>query len=74
MNETLKTTAKQMLKNLLSQCTEPQQMIFKRMYSHDNLELQINEVVDKLPDDKIDWAITQCEQTVEKNSNPAKPK
>lgn len=58
-----------MLKDLLAQCTEKQQMLFKRMYSHENLELPINEVVDQMPDDKIDWAVTQCERTVEKNNS-----
>ena len=67
MNETLKNTAKEMLKNLLAQCTEPQQLMFKRMYCHENLDLPINEAVDQMEDDKIDWAITQCEKTVLKN-------
>jgi hypothetical protein len=67
MNETLKSAAKEILKGLLAECTEGQQMMFKRMYSHNNLELPINEVVDKLPDSKIDWAISQCENTVNKN-------
>ncbi len=67
MNETLKTAAKDILKNLLSQCTEPQQFMFKRMYCHKNLDLPINEAVDQMPEDKINWAITQCEKTVEKN-------
>jgi hypothetical protein len=38
MNETLKNAAKTILKELLAQCTEGQQMMFKRMYSHNNLE------------------------------------
>ena len=67
MNETLKTTAKQILKDLLSQCTEGQQTMFKRMYCHKKLELPINDAVDKMADDKIDWAITQCERSVAKN-------
>jgi hypothetical protein len=67
VNQTLKNAAKVILKDLLSQCTEGQQFIFKRMYSSKNLTLPINEVVDQMPDDKLDWAITQCEQTVNKN-------
>lgn len=57
-----------MLKDLLSQCTEPQQMLFKRMYCHKNLELPINEAVDQMDESKVDWAITQCERTVGKNN------
>ena len=68
MNETLKNTAKEILKNLLSQCTDGQKHMFKRMYSHKNLELPINDAVDQMADDKIDCAIGQCERTVEKNN------
>lgn len=67
MNQTLAKEGKRILKNLLSQCTEGQKLMFKRMYSHNNLELSIYEVVDIMDDDKIDCAITQCEKTVEKN-------
>lgn len=66
-NETLKNAAKEILKGLLAECTEGQQLMFKRMYCHKNLELPINEAVDQMADDKIDWAITQTERTVEKN-------
>lgn len=72
MNETLKSTAKEMLKELLAECTDGQQLMFKRMYCHRNLELPINEVVDQMPDDKIDWAMTQVERTVEKNKTQIK--
>ena len=48
MNDTLKNTAKEMLKELLAQCTEPQQMMFKLMYCHKNLELPINDAVDQM--------------------------
>jgi hypothetical protein len=37
------------------------------MYCHKNLELPINDAVDQISDDKIDWAITQCERSVVKN-------
>ena len=67
MNETLKETAKQFLKDLLSECTEVQQTMFKRMYCHKTLDLPINDAVEQMADDKIDWAITQCERSVQKN-------
>lgn len=68
-NESLIMAGKQMLKDLLSQCTEPQQHMFKRMYCHKNLDLPINEAVDQMGESKIDNAISQCERTVEKNNN-----
>lgn len=66
MNETLKAAAKKILKDLLADCTESQHLVFKRLYSHKNLELPINDVVDQMPDDKLDWAITQVERTISK--------
>jgi len=59
------------LKELLQECTESQHMNFKRMYSHKALDIPINEAVDKMADDKIDWAICQCETTVKKNKTSA---
>lgn len=66
-SETLINTARQILKDLLAQCTEEQQLFFKRMYSHKNLELHINDAVDQMDTEKIDWAIRQVERTIEKN-------
>ena len=31
-----------------------------------NLDLPINDVVDNMDSDKMDWAITQCERTLNK--------
>ena len=36
------------------------------MYSHQNLELPINDVVNNMDPSKMDWAITQCETTINK--------
>ncbi len=69
MNKSLSNAGKGMLKELLAQCTEPQQLLFKRMYCHTNLDATIDEAVDQMDEFKIDWAITQCEKTVEKNLN-----
>jgi len=66
MNKTLEEFTRKELKKLLLQCTEPQQHIFKRMYSHKNLELPIEEVVDNMESDKLDWALTQVENTITK--------
>ena len=65
-NTTLNNITRKMLKHLLEKCTNSQQLLFKRMYSHDNLELNINEVVDNMDDDKLEWAFTQVEKTLNK--------
>lgn len=66
MNKAISNFARQQLKDGLAQCNDQQQMIFKRMYSHENLDRPINEVVDIMPDDKLDWAMQQVERTLTK--------
>jgi hypothetical protein len=68
MNDTIKQFAKQQLKDGLAKSTEPEQQMFKRMYSHKNLELPINDVVDNMPDEKIDMALSQVERTLNKKA------
>jgi hypothetical protein len=36
------------------------------MYSNDNLEMDINDVVDKMDEEKLDWAMQQVERTLNK--------
>lgn len=50
---------RQTLSDLLDQCTEPQQNLFERMYGD----------VSTMETSKIDWAIQQCERTIEKNNS-----
>lgn len=72
-NQRIIKFAKDYLKEILGKCTEEQQLLFKRMYSADNLELPIEEVVDKMPNHKIDWAVTQVENTIAKNNENCFP-
>lgn len=46
------------LQRLLDQCTPEQQAFFLRMYPGG---------VEKIPQDKLDWATVQCENTIKKN-------
>jgi hypothetical protein len=48
-------------------CNEAQQLMFKRMYSHKNLDKPILEVVDELPIEKLKQALSQIENTLKKN-------
>ncbi len=68
MNKTLANAGREILKDLLSQCTPEQQMLFKRMYAHKNVEIDINHAVDEMEEERISWAISQCERTVFLNS------
>ena len=72
MNNELQIFARSTLKKNLAKCPESQQFIFKRMYSHLNLDLDINEVVNKMSEDKLDWAMQQVQRSVDKNKSASK--
>lgn len=67
MNEELQNYARTKIKSGLAQCSEGQQKLFRRMYSHDDLTQEINDVVDNMPSEKLDWAMQQITRTLEKN-------
>jgi len=75
MNKKLSDSGKQILKNLLEFCTEPQHRMFKLMYGRNKGKrtieeteiLDINFVVDNMDDDCISHAITQCGNTIANN-------
>jgi hypothetical protein len=48
---------RQTLIDLYNRCTQEQQNLFNRMYVS----------VETIPDEKIDWAIQQCERTIAEN-------
>lgn len=73
-NETLIKTSKEILKGLLEQCSEPQVLMFKRMYCHKNLDATIEEAVDQMDAAKIDFAVTQTERTVKSNNDKLEDK
>jgi hypothetical protein len=68
MNEQLVNFARQELKNGLAQLPLSNKTMFKRMYSYKNLDLDINAVVDNIPEEKLDLAIRQVKQTIDKRA------
>jgi len=58
MNDEIKNIKIQTLTNLYNQCTPDQQKLFNRMYTS----------LEKIPDDRINWAIQQCERTIATNN------
>lgn len=66
MNKSLQNYAKNTLKEGLAQCSMEQQLLFKRMYAHGNIEMSINDVVDKMEVEKLDWAMQQVQSTLDK--------
>lgn len=83
LHHKLVTLARQMLKDGLAKCDPKQHELFKLMYARnggkrsvdDAKAMDINAVVDEMPEDKLSWALTQVERTVDKNeiSQPIKP-
>lgn len=84
MNSQLQEFARKTLKEGLAQCTPAQQDLFKRMYvyrSHRGGAMEeivnakntsVNEVVDKMSPEKLDWAMQQVEATLHKNKTSIK--
>ncbi len=68
MNDALSAFARQTLKESLATCTEGQQGKFKQMYSFRDRSLPIDQVVDNMPEEKLDRAMEQVEGTCKKNS------
>lgn len=66
MNKTVIEFTRKQIKEGLVGLPDSWQMLFKRMYSHTNLELPINEVVDNMPVSKLDFALTQVEKSIQK--------
>lgn len=66
MNEQLQKYARDTLKDGLSQCTDSEQLLFKRMYSHNKLGMPINDVVNNMESERLDWAMKQVQRTLQK--------
>jgi len=66
MNEKLQEFARNTLKSNLAECTDAQRDIFARMYGRFGTNDTIDTVVDGMAADKLDWAMQQIENTLEK--------
>lgn len=66
MNEELQQYARKCLKEKIITLSEAHQLLFKQMYSHNNLDLSIEEVIDNMNESKLDWAMKQVENTLKK--------
>lgn len=67
MNKTIEKFVRKILFKKLSRCTKDQILFFKRLYSHQDLEKDTKKIVDEMPLNKLDWALSQVEATIEKN-------
>lgn len=74
MNSSLANYARQKIKEGLSQLSEGHQMKFKRMYSHNNLKLSIEDIVKNMPEEKLNWALTQVQNSLKITNKNTKKK
>ena len=66
MNQQLQDYARAEIKRGLSKLPEKCELMFKRMYSHEDLTKDINVVVDEMPEDKLNWAMEQVQNSIDK--------
>ncbi len=64
MNQEMVEFARTKLKERLRLLGEHEQMTFRRMYSHLDLEKPLDQVVDDMPEERLDWAMTQVSNTL----------
>ena len=74
MNATLERTARDLLKQGLAQCTAEERRVFALMYGRDQGRRSVDDavamssdaIVDEMPADRLDWALSQVERTLAK--------
>ena len=74
MNQSVIDFMRSEIKKGLKQLPEDWQLLFKRMYSYPNgnlsvlpdLEKPIDKVVDDMPVEKLDWALSQVQKSIAK--------
>jgi len=66
MNNQLQEFARKDLKDGLALLPESNQTLFKRMYSPENLDADIDTAVDNMPEEKLDWAMQQVQRSLDK--------
>lgn len=69
MNNELQAFARNELKMGLSKLPEKNLTVFKRMYANCNLKMDINNIVDSIPEEKLDWAMQQVQRTLNQHKS-----
>lgn len=59
------TFIRAIIKDSLGDCTDGEQLVFKKMYSPKDWDLPIAEVVDMISKRNLDWAMQQVHRTLE---------
>lgn len=71
MNKKVENFLRQQIKDGLMLCNEKQQDLFVRMYAKPPYDSNtvVFDIVDKMPSNKLEWALTQVDRTLEKNND-----
>lgn len=64
MNSLWETILRDNIKQGLAQLHESHQRRFKQMYAEGDLDMPIDEVVDRMPEDKLEWALKQVQSSI----------
>ena len=67
MNTILEQFARKTIKEGLALCTDGERLTFNKMYSHKELDKDVDAVVDDMSMDKLDWAMQQVKRSVDKH-------
>lgn len=70
MNKTIETFTREKILEGLAKLPDDWQHTFRRMYSHKDLTRPIDQVVACIAPDKLDWALTQVENSIKKLTPP----
>ena len=72
MNPQLEAFARKTIKEGLAKFTENHRWAFKQMYFHKDLNISIEDTVDRIKVDDLDWAMRQVQRTLEGLSGEGK--
>ncbi len=64
MNEQIQVFSRNWLKINLKKCSNKEQKLFKRMYSHEDIEKDIEKVIDDIKPESLEWAMAQVQRTL----------
>ena len=81
MNKTLQEFARKTLVEGLNSLPSENRRIFALLYARNNgkrsvdeaYAMSVEQIVEGMPEDKLDWAMRQVENTIEKNAKKVAP-
>lgn len=71
MNKYLEKYARDFIKTGLGTLPESNRLVFARLYSSKAPDRPINDVVNSMPKDQLDWAMMQVQNSVDKLTKSA---